>query len=186
MPAADREHRHEPRGGGGGRPDPGLAALARASTGTGRHVPARHGRACARARAASSSPRAMRTRTKERSASASRRRERSRWNDAVRGEIEFKNELLPDLVIVRSDGRPTYNFISPVDDITRRHHARDPRGGSRVEHADPDQHPARARRRSPVYAHVPNINGDDGRSSRSATAPSRSTTSATTATCPRR
>src|SRR6059036_2808536 len=39
------------------------------------------------------------------------------WDDAVRGRIEFKNELLSDLVIVRSDGRPTYNFISPVDDI---------------------------------------------------------------------
>ena len=39
------------------------------------------------------------------------------WVDAVRGEIEFRNELLPDLVIVRSDGRPTYNFVSPVDDI---------------------------------------------------------------------
>src|ERR1044072_7533101 len=39
------------------------------------------------------------------------------WEDAVRGRIEFKNELLPDLVIVRSDGRPTYNFVSPVDDV---------------------------------------------------------------------
>ena len=29
MPAADREHRHEPRGGGGDRADPGVAALAR-------------------------------------------------------------------------------------------------------------------------------------------------------------
>ena len=35
------------------------------------------------------------------------------WNDAVRGHVEFRNELLPDLVIVRSDGRPTYNFVSP-------------------------------------------------------------------------
>ena len=25
--------------------------------------------------------------------------------------------LLPDTVIVRSDGRPTYNFVSPVDDV---------------------------------------------------------------------
>jgi len=39
------------------------------------------------------------------------------WEDAVRGRVEFRNELLPDLVIVRSDGRPTYNFISPVDDV---------------------------------------------------------------------
>src|ERR1044071_5947439 len=39
------------------------------------------------------------------------------WFDAVRGHLEFRNELLPDLVIVRSDGRPTYNFVSPVDDM---------------------------------------------------------------------
>ena len=39
------------------------------------------------------------------------------WDDAVRGRIEFRNELLPDTVIVRSDGRPTYNFVSPVDDV---------------------------------------------------------------------
>ena len=39
------------------------------------------------------------------------------WDDAVRGRIEFRNELLTDLVIVRSDGRPTYNFVNPVDDV---------------------------------------------------------------------
>src|SRR5690242_12793378 len=39
------------------------------------------------------------------------------WDDAVRGRIEFRNEHLTDLVIVRSDGRPTYNFVSPVDDM---------------------------------------------------------------------
>ena len=37
--------------------------------------------------------RERRTRTTERSASGSRRREPSSWDDAVRGEIEFKNEL---------------------------------------------------------------------------------------------
>src|SRR4051812_20635319 len=31
------------------------------------------------------------------------------WDDAVRGHVEFRNDLLSDLVIVRSDGRPTYN-----------------------------------------------------------------------------
>src|SRR6185437_5010325 len=39
------------------------------------------------------------------------------WDDAVRGRIEFANENLADLVLVRSDGRPTYNFASPVDDM---------------------------------------------------------------------
>ncbi len=68
------------------------------------------------------------------------------WDDAVRGEIEFTNELLPDLVIVRSDGRPT-TTSSPGRRHARRHHARDPRRGPRLEHAEPDPHPARARRR---------------------------------------
>ena len=40
----------------------------------------------------------------------------SAWDDAVKGRIEFRNEELADLVILRSDGRPTYNFASPVED----------------------------------------------------------------------
>src|SRR5437763_15418575 len=39
------------------------------------------------------------------------------WDDAVRGRIEFPNEKLEDLVLVRSDGRPTYNFASPLEDV---------------------------------------------------------------------
>ena len=38
------------------------------------------------------------------------------WDDAVAGRIEFPNEKLEDVVLVRSDGRPTYNFASPVED----------------------------------------------------------------------
>src|SRR5215208_5310579 len=38
------------------------------------------------------------------------------WEDAVRGRIEFPNEKLEDLVLVRADGRPTYNFASPLED----------------------------------------------------------------------
>jgi glutamyl-tRNA synthetase len=38
------------------------------------------------------------------------------WNDLVRGRIEYPNEKLEDLVAVRADGRPTYNFASPVED----------------------------------------------------------------------
>ena len=36
------------------------------------------------------------------------------WEDAVKGRIAFPNEQLEDLVLVRTDGRPTYNFASPV------------------------------------------------------------------------
>ncbi len=85
------------------------------------------------------------------------------WNDLVRGEIEFKNELLPDLVIVRSDGRPTYNFISPVDDITDAitHVIR---GDDHVSNTPTQINILRALGADiPAYAHLPNINGEDGR-----------------------
>jgi len=85
------------------------------------------------------------------------------WVDEVRGEIEFRNELLPDLVIVRSDGRPTYNFVSPVDDvidgITHVIRAED-----HVSNTPSQINILRALGADlPVYAHVPNINGSDGR-----------------------
>ena len=38
------------------------------------------------------------------------------WDDLIRGRIEYPNEKIEDLVIVRADGRPTYNFASPVED----------------------------------------------------------------------
>ena len=42
------------------------------------------------------------------------------FNDIVRGEITFDNSLQDDFVILKSDGYPTYNFASVVDD----HHMR--------------------------------------------------------------
>src|SRR5207244_9674685 len=38
------------------------------------------------------------------------------WDDLIRGRIEYPNDKLEDLVLVRADGRPTYNFASPVED----------------------------------------------------------------------
>jgi glutamyl-tRNA synthetase len=38
------------------------------------------------------------------------------WDDLIRGRIEVPNEKLEDVVLVRADGRPTYNFASPVED----------------------------------------------------------------------
>src|SRR5260363_128663 len=35
-----------------------------------------------------------------------------RWQDAVKGPIEFSNRMLDDLVIARPDGTPTYNFCA--------------------------------------------------------------------------
>ncbi|MCK4409590.1 MAG: glutamate--tRNA ligase, partial [Candidatus Eisenbacteria sp.] len=37
-------------------------------------------------------------------------------SDLVRGAIVFKKEMLGDFIILRSDGRPTYNFAVVVDD----------------------------------------------------------------------
>jgi glutamyl-tRNA synthetase len=85
------------------------------------------------------------------------------WDDAVRGRIEFQNENLSDLVIVRSDGRPTYNFANPVEDmldgITHVIRAED-----HVSNTPSQINILRALGADlPVYAHVPNINGADGK-----------------------
>ena len=39
-----------------------------------------------------------------------------RFDDLVRGEVEFDNSLLGDFVIVRADGIPLYHFTVVVDD----------------------------------------------------------------------
>ena len=85
------------------------------------------------------------------------------WDDVIRGRIDFPNDGLDDLVILRTDGRPTYNFASPVEDwldgIT---HVI--RGDDHVSNT-----PKQIRileglgAELPVYAHVANINGEDGR-----------------------
>jgi len=41
-----------------------------------------------------------------------------RFNDLVRGEVSFDSGLFGDFIIVKSDGYPTYNFASPIDDAT--------------------------------------------------------------------
>ncbi|HEY9071227.1 MAG TPA: glutamate--tRNA ligase [Candidatus Ozemobacteraceae bacterium] len=38
------------------------------------------------------------------------------WNDLTKGELSFGSHLLDDLVVVKSDGFPTYNFAVVVDD----------------------------------------------------------------------
>ena len=85
------------------------------------------------------------------------------WDDAVRGRIEFENANLADLVIVRSDGRPTYNFVNPVDDMLDgiTHVIR---GEDHVSNTPTQINILRALGADlPVYAHVPNIHGEDGK-----------------------
>ena len=38
-------------------------------------------------------------------------------DDMIRGKVEFENSQLDDLIILRSDGTPTYNFTVVVDDV---------------------------------------------------------------------
>src|SRR5258706_12597206 len=38
-------------------------------------------------------------------------------DDQIHGRVVFRNEELDDLIIARSDGRPTYNFCVAVDDM---------------------------------------------------------------------
>jgi glutamyl-tRNA synthetase len=84
------------------------------------------------------------------------------WEDVVRGRVAFRNEVLDDFVLVRSDGLPTYNYACVVDDHT-------------MEISDVirgDDHISNTPRQiliyqalgwtPPRFAHVPMILGDDG------------------------
>ena len=85
------------------------------------------------------------------------------WEDAVKGRIEFPNEKLEDVVLLRSDGRPTYNFASPVDDMDDgiTHVVR---GDDHVSNTPKQLKILQALgATAPVYAHVPNVFGQDGR-----------------------
>lgn len=39
------------------------------------------------------------------------------WHDAVRGELSAGPEMLDDVVLIKSDGYPTYNFAHIIDDL---------------------------------------------------------------------
>jgi len=85
------------------------------------------------------------------------------WDDVVRGRIEFPNEKLEDLVLLRSDGRPTYNFASPADDLDDgiTHVVR---GEDHVSNTPKQIRILEALGAEiPVYAHLPNVLGEDGR-----------------------
>jgi glutamyl-tRNA synthetase len=85
------------------------------------------------------------------------------WDDVVKGRIEFPNEQLEDLVILRSDGRPTYNFASPMEDVWDgiTHVIR---GDDHISNTPKQIKVIRAvGAEPPVYAHVPNVLGTDGK-----------------------
>jgi glutamyl-tRNA synthetase len=82
--------------------------------------------------------------------------------DLIKGAIAFNNQELDDLIIVRSDGTPTYNFTVVVDDWDMRithvirgddHLNNTPRQINILEALGAQ---------IPQYAHVPMILGNDG------------------------
>jgi glutamyl-tRNA synthetase len=85
------------------------------------------------------------------------------WDDVVRGRIEYPNDKLEDVVIVRSDGRPTYNFASPMEDVWDgiTHVIR---GDDHIPNTPKQLNIIRAIGADvPVYGHVPMIFGMDGK-----------------------
>jgi len=84
-------------------------------------------------------------------------------DDAVKGSIVIDNAELDDLVIMRSDGSPTYNLTVVVDDMDMQithvirgddHINNTPRQINILEALGAER---------PVYAHLPMILGDDGK-----------------------
>jgi len=84
------------------------------------------------------------------------------WNDLVKGAIEFPNAELDDLVLLRADGVPTYNFGVVVDDLDMKitHVIR---GDDHVNNTPRQIHIFRALGAElPQFGHVPMILGADG------------------------
>jgi len=84
------------------------------------------------------------------------------WDDLVKGGISFPNAELDDLVILRADGVPTYNFGVVVDDLDMdiTHVIR---GDDHVNNTPRQIHIFNAMGRAlPRFGHVPMILGADG------------------------
>ncbi|MDO5606608.1 MAG: glutamate--tRNA ligase [Paracoccus sp. (in: a-proteobacteria)] len=83
--------------------------------------------------------------------------------DAVQGDVTFRNDQLDDMVLLRSDGTPTYMHAVVVDDHDM--------GVTHVIRGD--DHLTNAARQAqiydamgwarPVFAHIPLIHGEDGK-----------------------
>jgi glutamyl-tRNA synthetase len=84
------------------------------------------------------------------------------WNDLVKGPIAFPNAELDDLVLLRADGVPTYNFGVVVDDLDMQitHVIR---GDDHVNNTPRQIHIFNALGKAlPQFGHVPMILGADG------------------------
>ena len=105
-------------------------------------------------RAAAGEPHAIRFRVPE---------GETRWDDVVHGEMRFANADLDDLVILRSDGTPTYNMAVVSDDVEQRvTHVL--RGDDHISNTPKQILLYRALGRPvPVFGHMPLILGADGK-----------------------
>ncbi len=85
------------------------------------------------------------------------------FTDAVYGTIEVDNAELDDLILVRSDGNPTYNFAVVVDDMDMEitHVIR---GDDHINNTPRQINLFEALNAPiPIFAHLPMILGDDGK-----------------------
>lgn len=81
--------------------------------------------------------------------------------DVIKGTVVFKNEELDDLVIVRSDGVPTYNFAVVIDDVDM-NITHIIRGDDHLNNTPRQIQIYKALNFDlPVFAHVPMILGSD-------------------------
>lgn len=85
------------------------------------------------------------------------------WKDLVRGEVKFPGDEVQDFVLLRSDGRPTYNFAVVVDDI-----------GMQISHViRGEEHISNTPKqialykafgvKPPKFAHLPTLRNKDGK-----------------------
>lgn len=85
------------------------------------------------------------------------------FHDEVYGEIHVANSELDDLILVRSDGHPTYNFAVVIDDIDMKitHVIR---GDDHINNTPRQINLFQALKAPiPVFAHLPMILGEDGK-----------------------
>ena len=84
------------------------------------------------------------------------------FEDRVRGRIEIANRELDDLVIMRGDGTPTYNFAVVIDDLDMDINLVI-RGDDHINNTPRQINIYKALgAEPPEFAHVPMILGDDG------------------------
>lgn len=82
--------------------------------------------------------------------------------DMIRGNVEFKNAELDDLIIARPDGTPTYNLTVVVDDMDMQM-THVIRGDDHLNNSPRQINIFKALgAEPPKFAHVPMILGDDG------------------------